>query len=401
MNHSEINMFVNFKRAASVIAILLAPVVSSNAQLVVTTPAEPLTQTLAGIKATSEIKRYTAGNLAEMVADQAPIYGEYRVVAASHRTYGAARVELFQTHDQFAAYGLLTYFAAARNPKAKPPAAGIEAVQLADAIIFYKGNYFARITAADQKSKAIASTHLRLAQSVADSLPENQATPRPPLLESLAPALDAAKSAGYEPDSLSQRYFLGPQAMSAFVDRARDMFIFEGEAEAVMVECAAPQREKIKLIIVEYHTPQFATDAMQHLDSYLESLPESERARLSVKREGNYIIEAIGDNTEAASQMVASIKYPYSVKWLRNPLWPTNDPFRTQKAAQLLLSTFGILGAILGTVLLFGSVFGATVFLRRRKYQREAFSDAGGMLRLEIDPMESIMLGLPPARGEE
>ncbi|MEW6210558.1 MAG: DUF6599 family protein [Acidobacteriota bacterium] len=397
-------MFVNFKRATMLIAFLLACSISSIAQQSVTmvAPAEPLADALAGIKATSEIRRFNRDNLAEMVADRAPIYGEYRVVSASHRIYGAARVELFQTNDQFAAYGLLTYFAAARDPKAKPPAIGMEAVQLADAIIFYKGNYFARVANADQKSKAIAAIHLRLAQSLAESLPEgNQAAPRPPLFDSLAPALDAAKTAGYEPDALSQRYFLGPQSMSAFVDRARDMFVFPGEAEAVMVECSALQREKIKLIIVEYHTPQFATDAMQQLDTYLESLTESERARLSVRREGNYIIEAVADNADLAAQMISSIKYPYSVKWLRNPLWPTNDPFRAQKAARMLLSTFGILGAILGTVLLFGSVFGATVFLRRRKLQREAFSDAGGMLRLDLDPMESVMLGLPPARGEE
>jgi hypothetical protein len=99
--------------------------------------------------------------------------------------------------------------------------------------------------------------------------------------------------------------------------------------------------------------------------------------------------------------LISSIKYPYTVKWLRNPLWPTNDPFRMEKTAQMLLSTFGLLGLILLTVLTIGSAFGATIFLKRRKRQQEIFSDAGGMLRLDIDPFESALLGLPPKRSEE
>ena len=64
----------------------------------------------------------------------------------------------------------------------------------------------------------------------------------------------------------------------------------------------------------------------------------------------------------------------------------------------MLVSTFGLLGLILGSVLVGGAAFGATIFVKRRKRQREAFSDAGGMLRLDIDPVETAMLGLPPAQ---
>jgi len=67
----------------------------------------------------------------------------------------------------------------------------------------------------------------------------------------------------------------------------------------------------------------------------------------------------------------------------------------------VLLSTFGLLGLILLTVLTGGAVFGTTIFLKRRKRQREVFSDAGGMLRLDIDQFEHAMLGLPPKRSEE
>jgi hypothetical protein len=44
---------------------------------------------------------------------------------------------------------------------------------------------------------------------------------------------------------------------------------------------------------------------------------------------------------------------------------------------------------------------GTLIFLKRRKRQLEVFSDAGGMLRLELDPFEKAILGLPSGRGSE
>jgi hypothetical protein len=67
----------------------------------------------------------------------------------------------------------------------------------------------------------------------------------------------------------------------------------------------------------------------------------------------------------------------------------------------MLLSTFGLLGLMIVAVLVGGAAFGTTIFLKRRKRQRQIFSDAGGMLRLELDPFESRLLGLPPKRSNE
>jgi hypothetical protein len=134
--------------------------------------------------------------------------------------------------------------------------------------------------------------------------------------------------------------------------------------------------------------------------AHIGTLPEDREQQKIVKREGNYIVHASDfENRELAQQLVDSVKYDYTVKWLRNPLLPTDDPWRVQKAGQMLVSTFGLLGLMVLAVLIGGGAVGTVIFLKRRKRQRAVFSDAGGMLRLDLDPFDEVLLGLPPARG--
>ena len=155
----------------------------------------------------------------------------------------------------------------------------------------------------------------------------------------------------------------------------------------------------MRLVIIEYHTPQFAYDAIRRADEFVNSLPEAEQQRIIIKREGNYIVEAVNfDDRNAAQAIVDAVEYPYGVQWLHHPSIPSPDPFRAQKAAQMLLSTFSLLGLLLGSVLVCGIIFGTTMFLKRRKRMQAAFSDAGQMLRLNLSPFEGTILGLPPKR---
>ena len=304
-----------------------------------------------------------------------------------------------------AAFGLFTFncgLIGATADKAVGSGSGSSHGQLT----FWKDRYVARLSDSGKRPGA-ASQLASLASLVATAIENSDADAmRPNLLESLPGEPGARKN---------ERYFLGPESLSTFVRGGREMFDFAGRAEAVLAEyaqessqaqaavSAALTRAPMKVLILECHTPQFATDAMARATAYIESLPEGQKQQTILKREGNYIVEATGfDNRESAQQLVDSVKYPYTVKWLRNPLWPTNDPWRAQKAAQVLVSTFALLGIMILAVLVVGGAVGSMVFLKRRKQQLEVFSDAGGMLRLELDPFEKAILGLPSARsGEE
>jgi len=409
-----------------------APAESDRSGGVAVTPIAPtsplarlLPSTLAGLKATTDIKQLGRDRLAELVADKTSIYQEYRVSSAVSREYGGVRVDVFETQSQFAALGLFMFTSGTSKVKPIEGHLGSGSARIDGELIFWRRNYFVRVGDATQKpSRGSASARETLARAVAEGIgPGTSADSRPPLLDSLP-------SESLVPQSL--RYVLGPESLSAFLDHGREMFEFEGDTEAVLGQYLGqyPQSERstlgtrdtdrtltsstkpaniaastpdptLTLLIVECHTPQFATEAMARLTSYVSALSEADQQRVVLKRTGNYVVEAVNvQNREYAEGLVNSVQYPYIVKWLRNPLWPTNDPFRMEKTANMLVSTFGLLGLILATVLVVGTVFGSTVFLKRRKQQQEVFSDAGGMLRLDIEPFESVLLRLPPKRDK-
>jgi hypothetical protein len=363
--------------------------------------AELLPDALAGTLATADITKYTVDNLAEISGDHQAAFAEYHVRQAASRLYGKLRVEVFDTPNQFTAFGLFSYNAGLGGAKPSPQEVGSGGARAGNDLIFWKDNCFVRVASADTNSaRAVTSAQLSLARAVADLIVNENPPLRPRLLESL-PAAMAARS---------ERYFLGPESLTAYVEHGRGMFAFAGGAEAVAAEYHRGNRARgtgrapLKLVIVEYHTPQFATEAMAAATAYVESLPDEERNKIVLKREGNFIVEAASsaEDRAFAQSLVDSVKYPYIVKWLSPlPRMPKEDPLHGQKAAQMLVSTFSLLGLLLGGVFVGGMVFGSMIFFKRRKQQRQQFSDAGGMVRLNLDPFETVILGLPPKRSNE
>ncbi|HWX43022.1 MAG TPA: DUF6599 family protein [Blastocatellia bacterium] len=362
----------------------------SGSNVVAVAPARPaaglLPDSLGGIRATSEAKVYSPDDLASLVGNNAGIYREYHVVSGIARSYGVVRAEIYQTVNTAGAFGLFTCSSAGKETGTQPggEAGGVPA---AEGRVFWQGNYFVYLKSTQPQNPPAGNTLARIAGSISAIL----GPPAPPRLPSLLDSLPQAQGAAGE-----ARYFLGPAGLAAYVGPVADTFEFRGDAEAVMKEYEQPAASPLKLLIVEFHTPQFAYDAMARVKAYVDSLPTDDQDHIVLRREGNYIVEATNvTDRDAAGRLVEEVKYPYVVKWLRNPLLPTHDPFQGQKTAQILLSTFGILGLLLTGGLFGGLAVGTAVFIKRRKQQREVFSDAGGMLRLDIEP---LMGGAGPHR---
>src|SRR5262249_9430950 len=136
-----------------------------------------------------------------------------------------------------------------------------------------------------------------VARSVAGLIAQGEQQKLPQLLDSL-PAVGRLSG--------TERYFVGTEALSNYVENARDMFEFFGDAEAVIADYASrasgtqsPDRSTTeadkkeqpslkpvpptRLLIVEYHTPQFATDSMARLSKFTGSLAPEQQQRMIVK----------------------------------------------------------------------------------------------------------------------
>jgi hypothetical protein len=345
---------------------------------------ELLPDDLAGTKATAGVEEYGPIQFVQLVGDNADVYREYKVINAAARQYGQIKVEVFQTASPFAAYGIFSYVTSEGQPSKPARQVGLRSALVPEGLVFCQGNLLIRVLASGGRQ-----THLmQVADSVSRGLgPVTKSHVIPPLLDSLPQGAVAQ----------NPRYFLGPRALSPFVHHAGEMFGFGGQAEAVLTRYrqagSGRAASPLRVLIVEYHTPQFAIEAISRATEFLASLPQDEQSHIVLKREGNYIIEASEVQDRArAEQLVGEVKYPYGVKWLQNELRPRRrqDPRAGQKVAQILISDFGIIGLGLAGALVGGIAFGAYVFVKRRKQQREIFSDAGGMLRLDIKPLGGV-----------
>jgi hypothetical protein len=177
---------------------------------------------------------------------------------------------------------------------------------------------------------------------------------------------------------------------------------FDAGTEAVTAKYG-----EARLVVVEFPTPQHAFDADAAVTRRIEELRAAGQPVLSgYKRVGNYSVFVFdAPDSAAAENLVSGVKYEKDVRWLGR------NPHEAENAIRNYTSTMG--GVILTTVIttglailvcltVGGLIGGAIFFSRRAKHAaQEIYSDAGGMLRLNIEdvntPQTTKMLG----RAEE
>jgi hypothetical protein len=184
---------------------------------------------------------------------------------------------------------------------------------------------------------------------------------------------------------------------------ALDAFDFDEGTEAVTANYEAG-----RLVIVEFPTPQHSVDADARINERIAQLKAAgQPVPSSYKRVGNYSVFVYDSpDSGAAEKLLSQVKYEKDVRWLGR------NPHAEEIATRAYTSTMG--GVILTTLITtglaillclgIGGLVGGLVFLHRRSQQaaQEAYTDAGGMVRLNIEdlntpPATSNLLG----RGQE
>ncbi len=163
-----------------------------------------------------------------------------------------------------------------------------------------------------------------------------------------------------------------------------DLIDFRGGTEAVTA--SYPEG---RLLIVEYSNPQLSSEADSKFLAYFAAAPESSTV---YRRIGNYNVFVFdAPDQAAANSLLDQIKYQKTVQWLGE------DPYLSEKLERYFVVTtrdifistvLWIIGGIFTSVL--AGVLIGFVFYRIREQRRrdwKAFSDAGGLTRLNLDEL--------------
>jgi hypothetical protein len=293
-------------------------------------------------------------------------------------------VEILKFNSESDAYSFLTLVAERireADPYARLKQAGIgtASVQIKKGVAFFKGTTFLRITNRDANSKDLDSP-VTLARLFADRIDKGEGDV-PVLLKHLPNWEQAGETALYlvSLDQLKSRV----SNQSVF-----DAFTFEGGTEAVAANYGPSQ-----LVIVEFSTPQLAGDNDWNIRQKIRELwSQGKPAPTAFRRVGNYAVFVFNaPNEQIANQLIDQVKYEQVVQWLGdNPNWLKEAQ---RRYTETMLGTFVsvVKASGLAAVLCFGvgGFFGALLFTRRRAQQaaQHAYSDAGGMMRLNIDDL--------------
>lgn len=158
---------------------------------------------------------------------------------------------------------------------------------------------------------------------------------------------------------------------------------FTAGAEAVKADYGAA-----KFLLIEMPTPQFAADNDAKIQQAINDLrSRSEQLPSAYRRVGNYLVFVFDTDETTANGLIDEVKYQKEVQWLgENPyLAERAERYYTQTMSGVVLSVIYASGYALLAAVALGSIFGAFIFYRRRRESKDAFSDAGGQVRLNIN----------------
>ena len=151
-------------------------------------------------------------------------------------------------------------------------------------------------------------------------------------------------------------------------------------------EAVTAPYEAGKVVIIEFPSPHSSVEADTKINQVLAATGENTVYR----RIGNYNAFVFDvTNTEAANTLLDQIKYEKHIQWLGK------DPFYYNRAernfvvttSDVFLSTVIVIILGMGLSALAGLGFGVVFFYFRdqKRSQMAEFSDAGGMIRLNLD----------------
>ena len=313
----------------------------------------------------------------------------FGATSAASRDYlskegNAFRLTIITTTSDSGAYALLMDRRRSLEQSAageKPVGANIGTASFVSSrtLIFVKGSTWVAVYREDAGT-ADAQALLDIAKAISETLDKGSGD-IPVLVKHL-------------PDwqSVQQRvlYAVSPSTLKTAISNqpVLDAVSFTGGAEAVVADYDAQH-----LLIVEFNTASLATDNDQRIIAKLQELrAQGQATPTAYRRVGNYAVFVFdGPSPEAANHLIDQVKYQQVVQWLGENPFSYEQATRefTETTLGVFVSVVKASGLALAGCLAVGGFFGALLFSLRRAQQRakEAYSDSGAMLRLNLDDL--------------
>ena len=163
-----------------------------------------------------------------------------------------------------------------------------------------------------------------------------------------------------------------------------------GDADAALATYAPS-----KVLLIEFHTPQLAAENDRRIIARIQELWRlGQPAPTAYRRVGNYSVLVFdAPDEQTAKQLIDHVKYEQTVQWLGD-----NPNILKEAEKRYVNTTLGVLIAVMkasGYAALLclgvGGLIGGLLFSYRRSQQKAAtaYSDAGGMLRLNLDELSA------------
>jgi hypothetical protein len=361
----------------------------------------PAPGTHADESASAALVRVLPDRLGGFVADGAArpaLYfksGDFNETGQVTREYRSSTGErlaitVISTNSDASAYALLTSMvnsypksaiAAGADPQIlKSETVGTASYLFRDCVFFYKGPVYAVVAQMGEKGKHFAPL-VALARAFADLLDKGEGE-LPALAKHLPDNPSPEQSVRYAVNAKTLARIMPDQPVLESVG-------FEGGTEVIAANYGPSQ-----MVIAEFTTPQLANDNDWNIKVRIQELSaQGKPAPTAYRRVGNYAVFIFNaPNDQTANQLIDQVKYEQVVQWLGdNPNWFKEAQRKyTETTLGVFVSVMKASGLAALACFGIGGLVGGLLFARRRaQVTAEAYSDAGGMMRLNLDELSA------------
>ena len=254
--------------------------------------------------------------------------------------------------DASGAYGAFTYY---RMPDMQDEKIGTKGASLNQRVLVFRGNIL--IDAVFERLSAMSAAELR---ELADHLPRPHGSAENlPVLPRYLPAKFFVSN--------TAKYIVGPIGLEKTTAPLAASFVDFSQGAEVMMGNYHTSDGGATLMLINYPTPQIATEQLNRIESARQAHQLGE-SQIAVRRTGPIVVLISGQVGGDANDLLSSVNYDADVTWNENTYFTRRD-----NAANLIVGVILLAAIICGLSVVVGVAFGGFRVVVKRLFPNRVF----------------------------